>query len=36
MRSVFMLRVIFNTPPSQVFSLQILGEKVKHFMLPLI
>jgi hypothetical protein len=36
MRSVFMLRVICNTPSSQVFSLRMLGEKVKHFMLPLI
>jgi len=36
MRSVFMLRVIFNMPPSQVFSLREQGEKVQHFMLPLI
>jgi len=36
MRSVFMLRVIFNTPLSQVFSLRMLGEKVKQLLLPLI
>jgi hypothetical protein len=34
MRSVFVLRVIFNTPPSQVFSPRMPGEKVQHFMLP--
>jgi len=33
MRSVFMFRVIFDTPPSQVFSLRMPGEKVHHFLL---
>jgi hypothetical protein len=36
MRSVFILRVMCNTPPSQIFSLGMLGEKVQYFMLPFI
>ena len=36
MRSVFMLRVICNTLPPQIFSHMMPEEKVKHFLLPLI